>query len=243
MRFYPPEMKKGHLAFLATEFNTVEINSSFYRLPLRSTFEKWALETPEDFTFAVKLSRPITHYKKLEGVRGELEAFIKHAEPMREKLGAILVQLPPSLKFDTKLIAGFIEDIKVVRGRNYPVRIALEPRNLTWMAPEEETNVRAMLREAGIALVFAQSKKIPSFAPIDESVTADFIYLRFHGPEAFAASGYGEDLLKPWAERMQKWRRGGKNVFAYFNNTTYSHALEDSRTLKQMLMNTATRSK
>ena len=233
--FYPSTLKKGHLSFLAQTFKTVEINSSFYHLPLKSTFEKWADEVPDDFRFAVKISKFITHQKKLKSVRTPLELFVKRAAPMQEKLGVILVQLPPSLAFDMALIENFVEDILVVTQRNYPIRFALEVRHKSWIEEGQYPQVIELLRKSGIALVFAQSGKMVSVPPEKKYVTSNFVYLRFHGPHAFAASRYGARLLKPWALRVEEWLKEGLDVFVYFNNDIQGHAIYDAKTFTLQL--------
>jgi uncharacterized protein YecE (DUF72 family) len=234
--FYPKGMKKGHLQFLAQEFKTVEVNSSFYHLPLTKTFENWRSGTPDDFVFAVKLSRFITHQKKLKGVRLPLERFIDRAKHLEEKLGVVLVQLPPSLQFETKLLEKMIEDMRVVTKRaDVSIRFALEPRHQSWI--DAGSIVRTLLRPENVAIVFPHSRKIPSFAPEKNNVTADFVYVRFHGPSEFAASRYGPARLKPWAERIVEWRKRKIKVFVYFNNDIHGHAIHDARTLIRQIAN------
>lgn len=227
-RFYPKDLKKGHLQFLAREFTTVEVNSSFYHLPLKSTFKKWREETPDDFIFAVKISRYITHRKKLHGVSESVATFMARAKGMGDKLGVVLVQLPPFLKYDKKLLENFLKVLK-----KYRARFALEPRHQSWMEPGGE--VRALLKKAGVALVFPHSAKIPSFKPEAKNITGDFAYVRFHGPSEFAASRYGARRLAPWAKRIRGWRRKKLDVFVYFNNDKNGHAIDDARTLKRLL--------
>ncbi|HEU4677773.1 MAG TPA: DUF72 domain-containing protein [Candidatus Paceibacterota bacterium] len=233
--FYPTDMKRGHLAYLARTFDTVEVNSSFYHLPAKSTFEKWCRETPEHFVFSVKLSRYITHEKRIKSARVALERFMRHAEPLRTKLGVVLVQLPPNLAYDKKVLGRFLQDLFVVTERNFRVRVALEPRHKSWMNCLLDPDVRPLLWDRNIALVFPDSAKIPSFEPTIENITADFIYVRFHGPTSFASSRYGPRRLKPWAERIARWSSGGFDVFVYFNNDVHGHAIVDARTLKRQL--------
>jgi uncharacterized protein YecE (DUF72 family) len=227
--FYPRGMKKGFLTYLAAEFNTVEVNSSFYHLPLASTFTKWKSEVPDNFVFAVKLSRYITHQKKLASVGRELNTFLARARKLSTKLGAILVQLPPFLKYDEKLLSNFVKLL-----RNKRERFALEPRHATWFVPETLT----LLKKSKVALVFPHSAKIPSPDPDDaKNITADFVYVRFHGPSEFAASRYGAVRLKPWAERIKQWQTKGLDIFVYFNNDIHGHAIIDARTLKKLIGN------
>lgn len=238
--FYPPELKKGHLSFLAHEFDTVEVNSSFYHLPLNSTFAKWKQETPDAFLFSVKLSRYITHERRLTSIRQPLARFLARARSMNPKLAVILIQLPPFLKYDKKTLERFVEDLRVVSARvQTHARYALEPRHATWM--ENGDDVKAVLSRRNIALVFPHSRKIPSFAPEDANITADFVYVRFHGPSEFAASRYGPARLKPWAERIVRWTHEGLDVFVYFNNDIHGHAIHDARTLKRQIARLARR--
>jgi uncharacterized protein YecE (DUF72 family) len=235
--FYPTGMKKGFLTYLANEFSTVEINSSFYHLPLASTFDKWKDEVPDDFVFAVKLSRFITHRKKLAGVREPLTTFFNRAKHMEEKLGPILIQLPPFLKYDEKLLDSFLESLDATRTKQKrAMRFALEPRHVSWFEKPNRSEVLKRLKEADVALVFPHSRKIPSPDPDDpENLTSDFVYVRFHGPSEFAASRYGASRLKPWANRIEKWSADGLDVFVYFNNDIHGHAVVDARTLKRQL--------
>jgi len=230
--FYPKELTEGHLTYFAERFPTVEVNTTFYHLPRKSTFQKWTEETPEDFVFAVKLSRYITHRKRLEGIREPLERFIKRASPMKEKLGVILVQLPPFLKYSKPLLRSFVESARVVTLRNYPVRFALEPRHVSWKDAGAMEDIRALLKEAHIGLVFAHSANIMLYSPEQQNITSDFVYVRFHGPGEFGASRYGSRRLRPWAERMVAWSSQGLQVFAYFNNDEHGHAIHDARTLQ-----------
>ena len=232
--FYPPELKKGRLEYLAREFDTVEINSSFYHLPNESTFQKWKKETPPDFVFAAKLSRFITHQSKLDSGRLPIRRFLKNARGLGDKLAVILIQLPPFLKFDEKVFKNFLKDLKAaVRYTGFHPRFAFEPRHESWM--EAGDKVRAMLRQENISLVFPHSGKIPSFSPEDANLCADFVYVRFHGPSEFAASRYGPRKLKPWAARILRWYKRGLLVFVYFNNDINGHAIEDARALKRLL--------
>ena len=233
-RFYPPDMKQGFLSFLAQEFTTVEVNSSFYHLPRPTTFAKWKSETRDDFIFAVKLSRFITHQKKLVDCREPLERFLSSAKEFGEKLGVILIQLPPRLAYDIELLKTFLADLRAAcRKTKVSTRFALEPRHKSWLECLPE--IRKTLQKEKIALVFPHSAKISSVPPEDENILADFVYIRFHGPSEFAASRYGTKLLKPWAERIAKWQRKGLKVFVYFNNDINGHAIDDARTLKGLL--------
>jgi len=230
-KFYPKDLKKGHLQYLAKEFSTVEVNSSFYHLPLTSTFKKWAEETPKNFVFAVKLSRYVTHRKKLDAVGEPIALFMRHADKMGPKLGVVLVQLPPSLKYNEKKL-----DALLLLLKRKKARFALEPRHASWFDSTCRAVVLEKLKEAGVCLVMPHSSKIPSPDPDDEAnITSDFVYVRFHGPSESAASRYGIKLLRPWAKRIERWHTKGLDVFVYFNNDKNGHAIDDARDLKRLL--------
>ncbi|MBV9349757.1 MAG: DUF72 domain-containing protein [Patescibacteria group bacterium] len=234
--FYPEGMKKGFLEFLSSEFSTVEVNSSFYHLPLASTFSKWRSETPEGFIFAVKLSRYVSHFSKLTHTRTSIYRFLARARHLKEKLGPILIQLPPWQKFEEKQFSRFIEDVKAAEKRSkLKLRFVIEPRHISFMK-EHAPAVRKILKKAEIALVFPHSKKIPSFSPTSENILTNFVYVRFHGPSEWAASRYGSSRLAPWAARIREWSEKGIEVYVYFNNDIHGHAIHDARTLKRLVL-------
>lgn len=232
--FYPDELaKKKRLSYYSRQFSTVEVNYSFYRLPQKATFERWAEETPKDFTFTLKLSRFITHVKRLKGVKTALRKFFSRAEALQEKMGAVLVQLPPNFHADTDRLTSFLEDAVEVAGDASfpkPPRFAFEFRHGSWFSNEETA---AALKRAGAAMVFAHSRKYPY--PEGEPVTADFAYLRLHGPEKLFASAYRKAGLAPWAEKIRVWQRSGKDVYVYFNNDVHGYAHQDARSLLELL--------
>jgi uncharacterized protein YecE (DUF72 family) len=215
-----------HLDAYAREFGTVEVNYSFYRLPTRSTYASWAAQTPDDFCFAVKLSRYITHVKRLRGAKTPTRKFLGRAKPLGARLGPILVQLPENAHADAARLAKFLEGVRAL-GRD--LRIALEVRHESWLASDDAL---AALARANAALVFAHSGRYPY--PEAEPLTADFVYLRFHGPKALFASPYGVAGLRPFAAKIRRWLRGGRDVYAYFNNDAHGHALADARTLVRL---------
>jgi uncharacterized protein YecE (DUF72 family) len=228
--FYPAGLRsKDYLAFYSRQFRTVEINYSFYHLPRPSTYEKWAAQTPPGFLFSVKLSKFITHIKKLSGIRDELGVFLVNASALGAKLGPILVQLPPSLKCDLDRLNEFLAAAKAAKeaGTQQPLRLALEFRHPSWFEPPEMDNLLQVLESHRAAFVLAHSKRFPY--PESEPVTSDFVYLRFHGPEEMFASLYGRERLKRWAPTMKKWLAQGLDVYAYFNNDLSGYAVADAR--------------
>lgn len=240
-KFYPEKLKQDEfLPFYASKFITVEVNTSFYHLPKPQTFAAWGAAVPKEFQFAVKMSRYITHILRLENAREPLENFLANAMALGPKLGPILVQLPPSLKFNKEIIAKFLEELTAVAKEAQPARsskggvrfrFALEARNRSWFAKEAQPDLMGLLKKHKIAFVFGHSSKYPY--PENEPVTAKFIYLRFHGPGEFAGSLYGKKLMA-WVPKMKAWSKQGIDVYAYFNNDRQAYAVRDVILLKKL---------
>jgi uncharacterized protein YecE (DUF72 family) len=221
--FYPEEIPgRRWLNFYAGRFHTVELNVTFYRLPPARTFANWYDSTPPDFRFAVKGSRMITHMKRLRGVADFLAAFFGRVESLREKLAAILWQLPPGLRVDPGLLAEFCG---LIQGRDAApsARHAFEFRHSSWFTSE----IYEILRQNNFGLCIADSPRWPQAF----EVTADFVYLRFHGSEKTYTSCYTEEELECWAGRIREWMDGGRDVYAYFNNDAGGWAVANARDL------------
>ncbi len=223
--FYPKGLPHNReLAYASRALNSIEINGTFYSLQRPSSFGKWYEQTPEDFVFAVKAGRYITHMRRLVGVESALANFFASGLLLlREKLGPILWQLPPSLQFDAERMENFFaqlpRDTKAatklaerhdawMKGRvhvaadaNPPIRHAIEVRHESFKTPE----FVAMLRKQKIALVIAETA---GKWPYMEDVTADFVYARLHGDEVLYTSGYTDAALDKWAKRFKLWRSG-----------------------------------
>lgn len=231
-KFYPEGIREDeYLPFYTSQFDTVELNASFYRLPKKSVFEKWRAETPDGFMFAVKMSQYITHRLRLADSTQSLGYFFENVTGLGEKLGPILVQLPPNLKFETEKFRSFMHDLKLVaQGRRF--RIALEPRHRSWFESANSKEVAGILANHNAALVFAHSSKFPY--PEDEPITAGFVYLRFHGPKEFAGSLYGEKL-EEWVPKIKSWVSQGLDIFIYFNNDQQAYAIRDVLLLKSLV--------
>jgi uncharacterized protein YecE (DUF72 family) len=224
-KFYPEDLpQRRELEFAAGKFNSIEINGSFYSLQLPSSYQRWYSETPDDFLFAVKGARFITHMKRLRDVETPLANFFASGVlALREKLGPILWQLPPTLQFDSDQLDAFFEllprDTKQasklagkhndkLKARAYkkidisrPLRYALEVRHPSFMVPE----FFELLHKHNVVFVFADTAKKWPYA---ENLTADFVYIRLHGAEQLYVSGYSDAELKWWANRIEHWRRG-----------------------------------
>ncbi len=233
--FYPRGLPQhAELRYLASVFGTVELNGSFYSLKRPESFAQWYAATPPGFVFAVKGGRYITHMKKLRDVDAALANFFASGIfNLREKLGPILWQLPPIMRYDRERIANFLEllppdtaaALRLARRRaawmkgrtrlaiddERPLRHAIEIRHASFLVPE----FMAQLRAHEVALVVAETA---GKWPMPVEVTADFMYLRLHGDKQLYVSGYGDKALERWAGRIRGWSRD-RDVYCYFDNT------------------------
>jgi uncharacterized protein YecE (DUF72 family) len=218
--FYPEKLPaREHFAFYARHFNTVELNSSFYRQPTRGRFEAWRKDAPPGFLFAVKGSRYVTHIKRLAVEQKSIDLVVESALGLGDKLGPILFQLQANFQLDLERLERFLGMLPKDR------RFTLEFRHDSWLVPA----VFELLRAQRIALCIPDHPKMPkSF-----EITSDFTYIRMHLPPR--GLGYGRRELQPWADRILDWRRGGLDVFAYFNNDVEGHAVKDAQTLISLL--------
>jgi len=232
--FYPDSLpSKDKLKYYSRQFKTTEVNYSFYRLPRPSTYQNWYSQTPGNFLFAVKTSRFITHIKRLKDVKEPWKIFIKNALNLKEKLGPVLFQFPPSFKAteeNIKRLKGFLRFI-CVNPRRYlrksaVLRFAFEFRHKTWC----DKKIYNLLKKYNAAWVIADS---PSYPKVEE-LTADFVYVRMHGSKVLFSSKYTRKELKDLAEKIKKWSRN-RDVFVYFNNDAQGYALENAKTLKELL--------
>lgn len=225
--FYPKGSKPSEwLSYYARSFDSVEINYTFYRLPEKNVFETWYEETPPDFTFTVKASRFITHLKKLLDPQEHVPRLLENASGLKDKLGVVLYQLPPYWGFDRERLEGLLQVIdrqEIVPG----VRSALEVRDESWY----NQVLFAILREHNVPLVLADQ---PGFAA-EGPLTADFVFLRRHGPGERYASNYPDEMLKKDAWRIREWIAEGRDVYIYFNNDVHGYAVQNALTLKRFL--------
>ena len=224
--FYPPEIRPDKfLEPCITEFSCVELNSSFYHLPKAATIAGWINRTPESFRFCAKLSRFITHQKKLREPDAPLKKFFELFAPMIPRLGPVLIQLPPGLSYSSSLIDNFLQTLS----RDYSqYRFAVEVRHQTWIHEE----FLQLLSDYQTAFVIADSgKRFPSH----EAVTTDFVYLRFHSRGNLYASEYTEDELWQYAGKIRGWMNEGKAVWAFFNNDYHGYAVQNAKRLLEMM--------
>jgi uncharacterized protein YecE (DUF72 family) len=213
--FYPEELpQRAWLESYAERFATVESNNAFYRLPEHATFEAWAERTPDDFLMAVKVSRYLTHVKRLQGPAEPVARFLSRARGLGPKLGPALLQLPPQLRRDRELLARALD--------RFPpdVRVAVEFRHESWFTDE----VRRLLTDHGAALCLADRRGV--LGPLWR--TADWTYLRFHGGRARPRPSYGDAALDSWAARLAAGWSPDEDVFVYFNNDHRAAAPRDA---------------
>lgn len=223
---YPDDVpKRRWLTCYATQFNSVELNYSFYRLPQLKTYEKWRDELPDGFELAVKVWRAISQ-AQLADVDARWRMFIERALAMGHKLGPLLLQLPPSFKATPEHLDRLDHFLKLA-ARTRSARIAVEFRHQSCFAPE----VIDLLREHGAALVIANSSRYPSPEPV---ATAPFVYFRFHGPREMFGSSYSDAELRRWSGRIKKFLKQGCDAYAYFNNDQRGFAVRNARTLAGM---------
>jgi uncharacterized protein YecE (DUF72 family) len=209
--FYPAELSDDdHFLYYCTLFHTVEINNSFYKLPASKTFSDWHKASPDDFIFSVKGSRFITHMKKLNTDASSIRMFFDRAGKLKEKLGPILFQLPPKWNLNLERLSSFLNNLP--EGYRY----AFEFRNETWYTPE----VFGLLQKYNAA--FCIYELAHHLSPLN--VTADFVYVRLHGPGEKYQGSYTLPALKKWAGLCREWSQQGKDVYVYFDNDQAGYA-------------------
>ncbi len=252
--FYPKGLpQREELSYAAAHFRAIELNGSFYSLQRPQSYLQWYRQTPGDFVFAIKGSRYITHMLRLRNVEAPLANFLASGIfNLREKLGPILWQFPPDFRYDPRRMEGFLEllprdtsaALRLARRRDRrlkgrtrlaideqrPLRHAMEIRHESFLTVE----FVEQLRRHGVALVVAETARR---WPMAHDVTADFLYMRLHGDKELYRSGYGEQALERWAERIRAWHRGSepadarkiaplkppgrgpRDIYCFFDNT------------------------
>ena len=225
-KFYPEDLRREEvLSFYSQHFETVEINSSFYHFPRRSTVEKWKAAVSGDFVFSLKLHRSITHLRKLKPEVLFLDKFFASLEPLKRRKTVVLIQTPGSLKCDLERLQVFLSLIP--KGFLY----AFEFRHKSWF----EREVYELLKKEAAALVFSDSpiKKDGSrLWPRVEVETAPFFYIRLHGSKSLYRSSYERSELEEIASLAKEKAKAGLDVFVYFNNDAEGHAIENALELK-----------
>jgi uncharacterized protein YecE (DUF72 family) len=268
--FYPKGLTQAReLEYASSKLNSIEINGSFYALQRPENYRQWAEQTPDDFVFSLKGPRFITHMKKLSDVEVPLANFFASGPlALGAKLGPVLWQLPPTLGFDPDRMNDFLGRLprssqaaaELARGHDErlddraltvtdadrPLRHAVEVRHPSFATPE----FVELLRAQQVALVVADTA---ARFPFMDDVTTDFVYARLHGDEELYVSGYGDEALDRWADRVRNWRAGraprtentvarvaatrksGRDVYLYFDNDVKTRAPYDAMALAERL--------
>ncbi len=220
--FFPKGLKKEEwLHFLSNQFPTVEINTTFYHTPRLSTVKNWYKQVPENFVFSVKASRYITHIKRLNDCKESLNFLYKSLKPLKEKQGPILIQLPPSFQIHKERLEEFISHLKK------EFRYTFEFRHPTWFVDE----IYDILQKHNIALCITDLNH--KLSPV--VVTANFTYMRLHGPKSAYKGSYSDSTLKTWKKRMEEWKEKGIGSFCYFDNDEKGYAVVDAKRLQVFL--------
>jgi uncharacterized protein YecE (DUF72 family) len=220
--FYPPGLAQSKwLGFYTRHFSTVELNNSFYRLPTEKAFSNWRDTSPDGFVYAVKVSRYITHIKRLKDAKEPVETFLSRAGHLKEKLGPLLYQLPPNMHRNDERLDDFLS---LLPGEH---RHVVEFRHESWL----DEGVFAILRRhnAGFCVFDMPGLACPLMA------TADFAYIRFHGATGLYSSCYSDEELDDWAERITGLAKDLEAVYIYFNNDADGFAIKNARTLGELL--------
>jgi uncharacterized protein YecE (DUF72 family) len=220
--FYPEKLPASKwLDFYTQHFDTVELNNTFYRLPPENALRHWRDSTPQNFRFAVKGSRFITHMKKLKDPAPGLEKFFGCVDLLGRKLGPVVFQLPPFWEVDPERLAAFLAALPPRR------RYAFELRNPTWHTPE----IRRLLRRRNAAFCIFEIAGFRS--PLE--ITANFTYVRLHGPGGAYQGSYPEATLREWAGRIREWRKTLRAVYVYFDNDQAGFAVRNALTLQRLV--------
>lgn len=224
--YYPAGLPASKwLSFYAEDFDTTEINSSFYRLPSEESVTRWKEQVPPGFRFCAKMSRFLTHMKKLNDPQESLHRFFEVFQHMKNQMGPVLVQLPPMLAFDAARADVFYSLLQ----KHYSIySFVMEVRHSTWLREDS----LALMRKFDIGLVISQSGT--SF-PYSEKITAKNVYVRFHGPRELYASGYSDGMLEYFAEKFYEWLKEGHEIWAFFNNDIHGHAPQDAKRLMMLM--------
>ena len=226
--FYPADLPtRRYLAFYAQRFDSTEVNYSFYHLPRTETYERWATQVSDRFVFALKASRLITHVKRLSRIGDAWETFVHRAQALGPRRGPILLQFPASFRSDPPRLSRFLQHARRPAPRATPLKLVFEFRHASWFTDD----VYALLRRHRAACCIADSPQYPR----DDVVTADFVYLRFHGRTELFTSSYSDQELAEEATHIRHHLRQGLDVYAYFNNDAKGHAVRNADTLRRMV--------
>ena len=226
--FYPADLAAGRwLQYYAATFDTVEANGTFYRLPTRETFATWAAQTPPGFVMAVKASRFLTHLKRLREPEEPLRRLFDHAGGLGARLGPVLYQLPPQLRLDLARLDTFLAALprRLEGAGRRRLRHVVEFRDPSWYT----SDTYALLRAHEVTLCLHDKRG----SALVEPLVGPCLYVRFHGTGGDYHGSYGRGALERWANRLAEAWRGGRDVYAYFNNDPDAVATRNARSLRR----------
>jgi uncharacterized protein YecE (DUF72 family) len=221
--FYEGRPARLWLEHYAHTFDTVEVNNTFYRLPLKTSVARWVEETPAKFVFAVKASRYLTHVKRLTDLGSGIQRYYERLEPLvrSPKLGPVLWQLPANFRRDDERLGAALEALP-------PGRHCFEFRHASWFVEP----IYDLLRKHRAALVVGDRPEVKEFQ--SHELTADWTYVRFHYGSRGRGGNYSKSELEEWARRFEGWRREVE-IFVYFNNDWEMFAVRNALWLKRRL--------
>ena len=222
-RFYQDISKAQWLTHYASRFNTVEVNSTFYRLQSDKTFERWYQQTPDIFRFTIKGNRYLTHTKRLNNPQDSIQIEQQHARHLKEKLAVVLWQLPANFSLNLNRLSIFIDALTKWNS----VRHTIEFRHSSWF----ESAVAELLRNNNIAVCQSDAGDWPMW----REITADFVYLRLHGNPTTYVSNYSPTKLVKLAGEIRTWLKQGLDVHAYFDNDANARAPLNARSLQKLI--------
>jgi uncharacterized protein YecE (DUF72 family) len=220
--FYPSKLKSTDwLNYYSSIFSTVEVNTTFYHLPLLTTIKNWSLSVPNKFTFSIKASRYITHLKRLKDCKESLKLLFSRVDRLNPKVGPILFQLPPSFRRNDERLSEFI------RLLDDQHEYTFEFRHNSWFTKE----IYELLSDHNIALCITDLNG--SLTPME--ITSRFTYIRLHGPHKAYAGSYGLNKLKRWKRKIDQWFNERTSVYCYFDNDEKGYAIEDAKLLQELI--------
>ena len=221
-RFYPAKLpKRRWFEHYSKQFDTVEINNTFYQLPKKETFENWHKQAPHNFLFTVKANRYITHIKRLKDPVETLERFFERANLLLKNLGPVLYQLPPSMRKDLDVLRAFLKALPKDQTAIF------EFRDESWFSQDSYELLREF--NAAFCIHDMPGMKVPRV------VTSDVIYVRFHGPTGKYQGSYSNSALRNWAQWIKDHIKDKKAVYAYFNNDIHAYAVHNAKTLREQI--------
>ncbi len=221
---YPEKTPVGkRLPYYLAQYDTVEVNNTYYRWPADSVFAGWHDKLPPGFVMSVKAARGLSHYARLNNPQEWMDRIAQGMSGLREHLGVFLVQLPPQFACHYERLEGFLRVIPP------GLKVTLEFRHPSWDVEE----IYALLERYGAAYCVMSGANLPCVL----RATAPFVYVRFHGPDTnwLYAGSYSDDDLRWWADRFRDWQAQGRDIYAYFNNDGGGNALRNANTLKHLL--------